>query len=84
MGKFWFLVLLAGVLYVGWEIRTKGMDGAFGGMFAPLESVNQAEAPMATSLTPLAQSADVPTQGSSGGQAVRDRAAGLRDRSRSR
>lgn len=60
MGKGFGLILMLISLYIGMEIYTEGMDRAFGGIFAPLESQNQSERPLAAGLTPLAQEADPP------------------------
>ncbi len=34
MGKLMGLILIVAVLYAGWEIHSKGMDEALGGIFA--------------------------------------------------
>ena len=54
------LILMLVALYFGMKIYADGADHAFGGMFAPLESVNNRETPLATHLTPLAQGVDEP------------------------
>ena len=35
MGKLLLLLLLGGAVWAGWQIHTKGVDGAFGGALAP-------------------------------------------------
>ena len=52
MGKLFGLILMLAALYVGMTIYTEGLEQAFGGIFAPLESVNDSTAPMATQFTP--------------------------------
>ncbi|UCE86370.1 MAG: hypothetical protein JSU66_01095 [Deltaproteobacteria bacterium] len=78
MGKAfgWILMLLA--LYIGMTIYTEGMDQAFGGIFAPLQSQNESDRPLATALTPLAQEADPPSAG------YRPRRGSVTDRVRAR
>lgn len=87
MKKLFFLLLLGGAAWAGWELHTKGTEGAFGGALAPIESQNHADAPAARHLTPSAQMADEPmhmprSRGPSGGSAAAERARKLRDRSR--
>ncbi len=41
MGKLMGLILIVAVLYGGWEIHSKGMDKALGGIFA--SSQNRSE-----------------------------------------
>ncbi len=62
MGKLFGLILMLAALYVGMTIYTEGLEQAFGGIFAPLESVNDSTAPMATQFTPAAQSATPPAE----------------------
>jgi hypothetical protein len=62
MGKLFGLILLLAALWVGITLYTEGTENAFGGIFAPIESQNRAEAPMATGLTPAAQSATPPAE----------------------
>jgi hypothetical protein len=38
MGKLIGLILIVAVVYGGWEIHSKGMDKALGGIFASSES----------------------------------------------
>lgn len=84
MRRFFVLALLAGALYVGWEIHTQGTERAFGGLFAPLESQNDADTLPATGLSPAAQAVDEPMAGprhrGPSGRRVQDRARALRDR----
>jgi hypothetical protein len=61
MGKFLGLVALLVALYVGMTVYTKGIENAFGGAFAPIESANDRDAPIATHLTPAAQLAEPPS-----------------------
>ena len=38
MGKLMVLILIVAVAYGGWELHSKGRDGALGGMFASSET----------------------------------------------
>ncbi len=63
MNKLFVILLIVGAIWVGMEIYNEGTDGAFGGMFAPLESVRGNEdGSTAADLTPAAQEADVPSE----------------------
>jgi hypothetical protein len=61
MGRIFGLVLFLAAIYVGMTVYTEGIENAFGGAFAPLESVDGREEPFATHLTPAAQMADAPS-----------------------
>jgi hypothetical protein len=62
MGKLFAILLIVGAIWVGMEIYNEGTDKAFGGIFAPLESVRGNEdGSTAADLTPAAQEADVPS-----------------------
>ena len=41
MGKLMGLILIVAVAYGGWELHSKGRDGALGGMFAANETTQQ-------------------------------------------
>ena len=56
MGRAFGLVMLLISLYIGMTIYTKGLEQAFGGAFAPIQPMSQRETPLATDLTPLADS----------------------------
>lgn len=62
MGKAFGLIAMLGGLYMALTIYAEGMEQAFGGIFAPIESVNGADAPLATGLTGAAQAADMPAE----------------------
>ena len=62
MGRIFGLVLMLAALYVGMTVYTEGIENAFGGAFAPLESIREREEPLAIGLTPAAQMADAPTE----------------------
>ena len=63
MNKLFVILLIAGAVWVGMEIYNEGTEGAFGGIFAPIESVRGNEdGSTAADLTPAAQEADVPAQ----------------------
>ncbi len=62
MGKFLGLVVMLAALYVGMTLYTKGIEGAFGGAFAPIEPGGNRDAPIATHLTPAAQLAEPPSE----------------------
>lgn len=62
MGKAFGLILMLISLYIGMTIYTEGIEAAFGGIFAPIDSMNDAEAPSALGLTPAAQEADAPRE----------------------
>jgi hypothetical protein len=51
-------------LYIGMTLYTEGIEGAFGGAFAPVESQNQREAPLTTHLTPGELAPDARSDGS--------------------
>jgi hypothetical protein len=61
MGRLLLLLLLAGALYVGWEMHSKG-DEAFGGVLATkqLEPGKEALGARPTRLSPAAQQAPIP------------------------
>jgi hypothetical protein len=61
MGKIFGLVAMLVALYVAMTLYTKGIEGAFGGAFAPIEPSNNRDAPIATHLTPAAQLAEPPS-----------------------
>jgi hypothetical protein len=62
MGKLFLLILLAGGLWLGWELHTEGREGAAGGALARRELPADKEALGArpTRLSPLAQEAPIP------------------------
>jgi hypothetical protein len=60
VGKAFGLILMLISMYIGMTIYTEGIEAAFGGIFAPIESMNDADSPSALHLTPAAQEADVP------------------------
>ncbi len=62
MGKLFGLVAMLVALYVAMTVYTKGIEGAFGGAFAPIEPANNRDAPIATHLTPAAQLAEPPSE----------------------
>jgi hypothetical protein len=62
MGKFLGLVAMLVALYVAMTLYTKGIEAAFGGVFAPIEPANNRDAPIATHLTPAAQLAEPPSE----------------------
>lgn len=62
MGKALGLVLMLIALYIGMTIYTQGIDQAFGGALAPVQSVRDRETPLATHLTPAAQLAEPPAE----------------------
>ena len=43
MSKIISIGLIAAAVWVGWVFHTEGTERAFGGMFAPIESVRQSE-----------------------------------------
>jgi hypothetical protein len=61
LGKFFGLVVMLVALYLGMTLYTKGIEGAFGGVFAPIEPANDRDAPLATHLTPASQLAEPPS-----------------------
>jgi len=61
MGKGFGLVLIVIALYVVMTLYSEGIEGAFGGALAPIQPAATRDAPLATSLTPVAQFEDVPT-----------------------
>jgi hypothetical protein len=61
MGRAFGLVLILMALYVAMTLYTEGIESAFGGAFAPIQPVATRDAPLATSLTPVAQFEDGPT-----------------------
>ena len=62
MGKLLLLILLAGGLWLGWEMHSEGRDQAAGGAFAARELAPDQEALGArpTRLSPAAQVAPIP------------------------
>ena len=62
MGKLFGLVAMLVALYIAMTLYTKGIEGAFGGAFAPIEPANNRDAPIATHLTPAAQLAEPPSE----------------------
>jgi hypothetical protein len=62
MGRLFGIVLVLGAIYVGMTIYAEGIENAFGGVFAPIEPIDQGDEPWATGLTPAAQMADAPTE----------------------
>ena len=67
MSKAFGLALMLVALYITMTLYTKGMERAFGGIFAPI-APSEREVSLATHLTPAAQAADAP-----GGGATRPR-----------
>ncbi|MEE9608733.1 MAG: hypothetical protein V3U03_13415 [Myxococcota bacterium] len=61
MGKLFGVALLAFAVYAGITLYEEGRERAFGGAFAPVQPIDQGEAPRATALTPAAQFADPPS-----------------------
>lgn len=41
MGKLMGLILIVAVVYAGWEIHSKGMDEALGGIFASSQNSSE-------------------------------------------
>ncbi len=41
MGKMMGLILIVAVVYTGWEIHSKGMDEALGGIFASSQNSSE-------------------------------------------
>jgi len=62
MGKVFGWVAMLAALYIAMTLYTEGIEHAFGGAFAPIESFDRREEPMATSLSPAAQLADAPSE----------------------
>jgi hypothetical protein len=62
MGKLLLLILLAGGLWLGWELHTKGREEAAGGALATRQLAPDKEALAArpTRLSPAAQVAPIP------------------------
>jgi hypothetical protein len=52
MGKIFGLVAMLVALYVAMTLYTKGIEGAFGGAFAPSEAVDNRTAPAARHVIP--------------------------------
>ena len=76
MSKFLGLIAMLLALYVAMTLYTKGMQGAFGGAFAPIQSANDRDTAIATHLTPAAQLAEPPSERQHRGRitdAVRER-----------
>ena len=61
MGKAFGLIVMLLALYIGMTIYSKGIDQAYGGLFAPIES-SERDSSLATGLTPLAGTAAAPTE----------------------
>lgn len=62
MGKAFGLILLMIGIYVVLNLHAKSMEQASSSLFAPI-APSERESPIATHLTPIAQSADAPTGG---------------------
>ena len=62
MGKLFGLVAMLVALYIAMTLYTKGIEGAFGGAFGPIEPANNRDSPIATHLTPAAQLAEPPSE----------------------
>ena len=62
MGKFFGLIMMLVALYLAMSVYTKGMEHTLGSAFAPIEPAADSGAPLATHLTPAAQTADPPTE----------------------
>jgi hypothetical protein len=62
MGKAFGLIAMLIALYIGMTIYTEGIENAYGGIFAPIESSDR-DSSMATGLTPAAGMADAPASG---------------------
>ena len=62
MRKLILVIMVAAAVWVGSVIQSEGRDKAFGGLFAPVESVRQSESSAALALTPAAQVGDIPSQ----------------------
>jgi len=60
MTKAFGLIAMIIGLYIGMTIYTEGLDQAYGGIFAPIES-SERDSSLATGLTPIAGMADAPT-----------------------
>jgi hypothetical protein len=61
--RLFVILLIVAAVWVGMKIYNEGTDEAFGGIFAPLESVRGNEdGSTAADLTPAAQEADVPSE----------------------
>ena len=61
MSKAFGLIAILIALYVGMTIYTEGIDHVLGSVFAPIQSQNNREDPVATHLTPGAQFVDPPS-----------------------
>lgn len=62
MSKAFGLVLMLVALYVGMTLHAQGMEQAFGGIFAPIESMDRGSS-AASALSPDAQAADATSDG---------------------
>jgi len=62
MGRLFGLIAMLVSLYIAMTLYTQGIEAAFGGAFAPIESSGDRDAPIATNLTPAAQTADAPSE----------------------
>lgn len=64
MGKVFGLILLAAIVWAGWQLHTKGTEGAFGGALAPSAAATDPDqhalAAHPERLSPLAQDAPIP------------------------
>jgi len=61
MGKAFGLIVMLLALYIGMTIYSRGLEQAYGGLFAPIASSDRDSSP-ATALTPLAGTAEAPTE----------------------
>jgi hypothetical protein len=62
MTKAFGLIAMLIALYIGMTIYSEGIENAYGGIFAPIESSDR-DAAMTTGLTPAAGMADAPSSG---------------------
>jgi len=61
MAKAFGLIMMLIALYIGMTIYTAGIENAFGGIFAPIQT-SDGGSPLATNLTPAAGMADAPSE----------------------
>lgn len=62
MSKVFGIAMMAVALYIAMTLHTEGMEKAFGGVFAPIESA-RSDSLSASALSPTAESAEQPSSG---------------------
>jgi hypothetical protein len=62
MKKIMIVLVVGAVMWAGSVIRTEGIDKAFGGIFAPVDSIRESESSAVVALSPAAQAVDIPSQ----------------------